>query len=101
MSSRADRLIEREMGYSQDEFCRVLPAAMRDWAVTGSETSWRVASPDGTDVARLELRPRPARRIGALRIPVLHVRIAFLNEDPEIRHDFLRRFERGFHKGGG
>lgn len=94
-------VIEREMGYSIDEFCRVLPAAMRDWAVDGSGLCWRVCRADGEPVAVLGLTERAPRVMGALRIPVLAVRIDFGPHDPLLRAEFMRRFERGFHRGGG
>jgi hypothetical protein len=93
--------IEREMGYSVEEFRRVLPAAMRDWRIDGSGQQWRVLRADGEPVATLALKTLAPRVIGALRIPVLAVRIDLNPNDPVLRAEFLRRFERGFHRGGG
>lgn len=89
------------MGYSIEEFRRVLPAAMRDWRVDGDGLDWRVSLPDGTAVATLRLNVLAPRALGALQIPVLAVHIRFTASDPATRAEFTRRFERGFHRGGG
>lgn len=101
MTDDRDALLEREMGYSLDEFNRVLPAAMRDWEVSGSAHSWQVNDVDGAHIAELRLRPQAARSIGSLQLPVLLVTIDLRSASGERRAEFLRRFERGFHRGGG
>ena len=89
------------MGYSAQEFRRVLPAAMRDWLVTGNGSEWAISTSNADPVARIEIESRPSRTLGALRIPVLAVRIRLLADEPALRDEFVRRFERGFHRGGG
>lgn len=90
------------MGYTVDEFTSVLPRAMRDWLV-GQETSrvWSVATQDKETVARITVAPRPDRRIASLVLPVLSVAIEFDTSDLDRRYEFMRRFDRGFQKGGG
>ncbi len=89
------------MGYSVDEFVRVLPAAMRDWHVSGGPLQWRVRHAAELDI-RIDLRPLPDRRMGALSVPVLGVTIVPRppTSNPQM-DEFMRRFERGFHRGGG
>ena len=89
------------MGYSAQEFRRVLPAAMRDWVVTADGSGWTVSTSSSDPVARIEIESRPRRTLGALRIPVLAVRIRLLADESALRDEFMRRFERGFHRGGG
>lgn len=89
------------MGYSVDEFDRVLPLAMRDWSVEGRIPRWRVGDAEGRDLATVRIEPRPERVMGALRLPVLSVRIAFEDIDEALVDEFIQRFERGFHRGGG
>ena len=101
MSDRQGGVIRREMGYSLEEFNAVLPAAMRDWRVTGGPHHWRVSAADGSRVSDIQVESRPDRVIGALRIPVLAVTIDLGNTDPERVAEFLQRFDRGFHRGGG
>ena len=91
-----------EMGYSVDEFVRVLPAAMRDWRVSGGPLRWRVQDAATTLDILIDLEPLPERRMGALRLPVLAVTIAPQpSTSPASMDEFTRRFERGFHRGGG
>jgi hypothetical protein len=92
--------VVREMGYSIDEFARVLPAAMRDWQVDGAPGRWSVRS-RGTALATVVLKPLPPRRIGMLSIPVAEVSILFAVDEPALVAEFMTRFERGFHRGGG
>jgi hypothetical protein len=89
------------MGYSAAEFAAVLPAAMRDWQVSGESPRWVVHDAGGRRVALLTIKSLPERVIGALRLPVLHVSIDLRAADAEVCREFQRRFERGFHRGGG
>ena len=90
------------MGYSVDEFVRVLPAAMRDWRVSGSRLQWHVQHAEaGLDIG-IDLSPLPDRRMGALSVPVLAVTITPKPPTSNaLMEEFMRRFERGFHRGGG
>jgi hypothetical protein len=93
--------MELEMGYSADEFERVLPLAMRDWSVTGQIPQWHIGDTEGRALATVRVEPRPERVMGSLRLPVLLVRIAFNAIDEPLVDEFVQRFERGFHRGGG
>lgn len=88
------------MGYTATEFAVTLARVFADWrSVAETPTRWRIAAHDVT--ARVEIAAQPPRRLGALVLPVLRVRIDFLTGDPGGQGRFLARFERGFHKGGG
>jgi len=97
----ADAPVVREMGYSLDEFTRVLPLAMRDWQVGGGPLNWQVRDAAGDVDVEIELRPLPDRRIGALSLPVLSVTIDPRATPAALMRNFMRRFDRGFHRGGG
>jgi hypothetical protein len=97
----AETRIECEMGYSAAEFSALLPAAMRDWRVAGGPEAWSVVEHNGGSIARILIQSRPERRIGALSLPVLMVTIEMDDAPIELREEFLRRLERGFHRGGG
>lgn len=101
MSDARAASFELEMGYSADEFKRVLPLAMRDWSVEGGMPRWRISDPLGHELATVHIAPRPERVMGALRLPVLWVSIEFGEPGAELSKEFMRRFERGFHRGGG
>ena len=73
---------------------------MRDWTVSGGRDGWRVATAGGEPVAAISVRPLPTRQMGSLQLPVLAVTIEPAGADaPDA--EFMRRFERGFHRGGG
>ena len=91
----------REMGYDADEFARTLPLAMRDWQVVGKPMCWQVIDQQEQPIASIEIRPLPARRLGALSLPVLQVRISLAAVDQDLAAEFHQRFDRGFHRGGG
>ena len=89
------------MGYTATEFAQVLPRAMRDWAVSGGPDTWRVVDDHRAPLVVIHTRALPERRVGALALPVLEVTLD-LGATPEaVAAEFLRRFDRGFHRGGG
>lgn len=90
-----------EMGYTPKEFAAVLPAAMRDWTVSGQPNDWHVSTAGGLPVAMITIEVLADRTMGALRLPVLMVTIQHAGVAGELRAEFMRRFERGFHRGGG
>ena len=101
MSESEGASVTLEMGYSVAEFERVLPLAMRDWPVSGELPRWQISDTNGSMLAVIELNPQPERMIGMLRIPVLMVTIRFDSLSAQVRNEFMQRFERGFHRGGG
>lgn len=89
------------MGYSTDEFERVLPMAMRDWSVSGQVPRWHIDDAAGRALATVHIEQRPERVMGSLRLPVLYVHIDFEDIEKALIDEFILRFERGFHRGGG
>jgi hypothetical protein len=90
-----------EMGCSADEFAYTLPRAMRDWPVSGGPDLWQVADPQGAPIATIRVAAQSERRIGALSLPVLRVTIDLDGLGETKKAEFVRRFECGFHRGGG
>ncbi len=101
VSGNVSRHVNREMGYTVEEFAAVLPAAMRDWSVIGGPSDWRVKLANGEEVARIQVSSQPQRRLGALSLPVLAVCIEPTTASAALVAEFMQRFERGFHRGGG
>ena len=93
--------IVHEMGCSVDEFSRTLPAAMRDWRTSGGPHRWQVVTADGSPVESIRIEPLSDRRMGALSLPVLAVTLKPADPGSDLSTEFMRRFERGFHRGGG
>jgi hypothetical protein len=94
-------VIRKEMGYSLAEFARVLPLAMRDWTMSGGPLRWQVLNGDAVKLADIVVEVLPERRIAALSLPVLAVSIEIGDIGPTVADEFVRRFDRGFHRGGG
>ena len=95
-------LLTREMGYSLHEFTTVLPRAMRDWQVINmSESCWMVVERPESALANIAVALGATRDLGALQLPTLLVEVKFLTDDSDLQAEFLRRFERGFQRGGG
>ncbi len=90
------------MGFSRTEFIRVLPRALSGYLIESQGVDrWHISDPQRKLLVSLRIDVGPERCIGALRLPVLAVEMEFLAAEDGPRRDFLRRFERGFHKGGG
>ena len=101
MSDLPEPIIVREMGYSVDEFTRVLPLAMRDFVINELSDGWRVSDAELKLIATIRIAPLPERRMGSLSLPVLRVTLDLGASGGVQAAAFLRRFDRGFHRGGG
>jgi hypothetical protein len=90
------------MGFSRDEFIRVLPLALAAYRMESPRVdNWRISDANGELQVQLKIQPKPTRQLGALNLPVLAVRLEFASGTEQQRQELLRRFERGFQKGGG
>ncbi|MBT9551137.1 MAG: hypothetical protein IV088_09845 [Hydrogenophaga sp.] len=98
-SSYAERF-ERDMGCTEDEWLRWLPAAVGDgrpWRVEGA--SAMVEIPPGS--LQLRWQVMPPRVIALMRMPVLRVSFVFVGLDAEQRYAFMKRFDLYMQRGGG
>lgn len=91
--------LEREMTITPAEFMRTLKIAFAD-EIASCNSDGAELDVNGGHV-RLQLSPRPARTIGALRLPVTRVAVAFTGLNRSGRQYFLERFDRSFQRGGG
>jgi hypothetical protein len=101
MTESGAAIVKREMGYTAREFAQVLPRAMRDWVVSGGPDAWQVTGSGGVPLAGIRIEVQSDRRIGALALPVLLVTLDLGGTTDAQAAEFLRRFNRGFHRGGG
>ena len=94
---RSDMIVEMEMSLSLKELRRQLKALSGFSAETETLTActWRIGG------ARLHITPLPPRRIGALTLPRLALRLDLSALAPEDRREFLDRFRRLTFRGGG
>jgi hypothetical protein len=97
-SAYAERF-EREMGCTQDEWLRWLPAAIgvHEWRRHGASAT--IDLPPGS--LRLEGRTGEPRVIALVRLPRLHVNFSFEGLDAQQRLAFMKRFDLYMHRGGG
>ncbi len=92
---------ERDMGYSEKEFFRVLPAAIGEYQYIKNGLEVEVTHPDKPHSLKLTLSVLPDRQLGAVRIQRIGVQFAFTNMSTDERLTFMRRFDRRFQRGGG
>ena len=97
--AQGEHVVEKEMGFTHEEFRRLLPRAFTDADIDfqGREIEVR----DHERLLRIDLSEEGERRLGNIRIPVTHVRLTFSGfAEPEIE-TALEKFWRAFQKGGG
>ena len=99
MQSAYAEHFEREMGCTQDEWLRWLPAAIgaHPWQRDGDSAN--VDIPPGT--LRLEWRTGEPRVIALMRMPRLHVKFRFEGLAANQRLGFMKRFDLYMQRGGG
>lgn len=101
--SANDRPLIREMSCTETEFARWLPGATRnapiDTVVHVDLTTHRIAVGSGT--VEILLQPRPPRRIGGIKLPVLLVTFHFTGLDTAERCAFMTHFDNYTRRGGG
>ena len=92
---------ERDMGYSENEFYRILPAAIGNYQHTVDGNQITVSHTESTRQLLLTVTPLPDRVLGAFRIERIDVQFQFLNMDAKTRSEFMQRFDRRYQRGGG
>ena len=89
----------QELGVSEEEFFRLLPAAIGHREFARDERTVRMEV-DG-HVVTLELGSEEVRRLGSLELPYLEVTFRFFGLPAEAEARFMDRFELYFQRGGG
>jgi hypothetical protein len=99
MQSEYAQAFDREMGCTQADWLRWLPAAIgeHEWRRETGSATVRI----GAGVLTLEWRTGEERVIAMIRLPRLHVRFRFEDVDDERRHAFMKRFDLYMQRGGG
>lgn len=89
-----------EMGFTHDELLKGLPNAVVPYTVSQvSANEYAIAS--GLQVATLTISPERVRKIAAISLPVIDVLIRFDNFSEQQYRDFVDRFKKYLHRGGG
>jgi len=94
-----------EMGYTIPEFKKTLYGqfigeenSYKSTEITSSQ--WQVSVADELDVI-IDVSEAPPRVIAMLSLPILHVVFRFTSSNKKLQDEFLKRFFKYFHKGGG
>ena len=109
----ADFIHEAEMGFSHAELLSRLPSAVAPFGIERqSARVYRLRAAGGgagdgdgdgggDEHVTLTLQPETVRRLAAIALPVTRVRLEFFNFNAARFDQFMRRFKRYLHKGGG
>ncbi len=98
--TEADFTHQAEMGFTHRELLQGLPSAVAPFAIEKrGDGVYRLH--DGNRQVRLTLQPETSRAIYAIRIPVTAVKLEFFGFSETRFEDFMRRYKRYLHKGGG
>jgi len=94
-----------QMGFTHRELIKSLASAVApyrvstDQAAGQGERRFNITLDDRT--ARLIIGAEKVRRIASLKLPVVDVRIEFEHFSQAERNEFLDRFKKYLHRGGG
>ena len=99
MQSSYDERFEREMGCTEAEWLRWLPAAMGEnhWKLQTQSAGVRI----GDGALGLKWQEGEPRVIGLVSIPRLLVQFRFAGVDDAARYTFMKRFDLYMQRGGG
>jgi hypothetical protein len=99
MQSFYEERFEREMGCTEVEWLRWLPAAVGDnhWKLQEKSAGVRI----GDGALGLKWQVGEPRVIGLVRIPRLLVSFRFAGADDAQRYAFMQRFDLYMQRGGG
>lgn len=100
-SQHIPEIFERDMGYNEKEFFRVLPAAVGEYQFSRNENSIEITHHDNQHLIKLDLSALPDRLLGSIRIQRMGVQFSFSNMDDKERRKFMQRFDSRFQRGGG
>lgn len=90
---------QRDMGCTESEWLRWLPAALGDHPCTVQPQLAQVQLPGG--ILQLQWHAAPPRVIAQVRMPRLVVQFQFVGVDEAARHAFMTRFDLYMQRGGG
>ena len=95
-----------DMGYTQLEFAKVLNSGFTSEASPYrcqplSADSWLITDQQSPLKVNIQLKPLPPRVLGAIALPVLNVKFNIMEDAENQSAQFLEKFFKYFHKGGG
>jgi hypothetical protein len=99
MQSSYEARFSREMGCTEPDWLRWLPAAMG--AVPWQQEGSSLAATLEAGQLHIGWQVAPDRVIAQVRMPVLKVDFQFTHVEADQRLTFMRRFDLYMHRGGG
>ena len=99
MQAFYEEKFDRDMGCTEADWLRLLPAAMGDkhWKLQVNSAGVRI----GDGALGLKWQVGEPRTIGLVQIPRLLVSFRFAGLTEEERYTFMKRFDLYMHRGGG
>ena len=92
-------IIELEMGLSEKDFNSVLPNAVKPYEVTALSNGYELN--DGEQQVLIEKTVLSPRAIASIRLPRMMVVLKFPDQSEQQVAEFMKRFNRYMHRGGG
>jgi hypothetical protein len=89
-----------EMGFTHRELLNGLPNAVVPYTVSRKNDLTYLIAGDNR-VVTLHLSPEKTRKIAAITLPITNIVIEFKNFDAVQHQQFLDRFHKYMHRGGG
>jgi len=89
----------REMGFTREEFFRLLPNALNDRPHSIDEAGVTVDASPGS--VRIDVGAQQFRHIASISMPYVKVDFEFKNFSDTEREEFLRFFDLRYQRGGG
>ena len=92
--------IELDMGLSEKDFDSVLPNAVKPYEVQITDTGYSLENDSGLKVI-IDKTVMPPRVIASARLPRMMVVLTFDGHTEADVKEFMKRFNRYIHRGGG
>jgi len=89
----------REMGYTRNEFFRLLPAAVNGRNIEQDSHGVTIDAPPGS--VRINVGDQQLRKIASISLPYIAVEFIFENFSADKRTEFMRYFDLRYQRGGG
>ena len=99
-TAAADFVHHAEMGFTHDEILRGLPAAVAPFTIEKIGAREYVLRYKNRSV-RLTMQPETTRPIANFHIPMTVAKLEFFNFTQSDHNEFMQRYKRYLHKGGG
>jgi len=93
-------VIELDMGLPETEFDSVLANAVKPYVAQATSSGFLLTN-DQQQSINIDKTPLPPRVLGSARIPRMKVVLTLHGHDEAEVEEFMKRFNRYMHRGGG